>query len=80
MMSAMLAVQGTEAPRHWREVLEQLQLAAAAAPATDNPDAGQPQPANMQINSDIADEVDDLGKLPKAVWKKVLAFVYNVGT
>jgi hypothetical protein len=66
---------GTEAPRRWRELLEQLQLAAAAA--TDNPDAGQLQPANMQDICDIVGELDDLGKLPKAVWKKVLALQVN---
>jgi hypothetical protein len=62
---------GTEAPRRWRELLEQLQLARAAA--TDNSDAGQLQPANMQAICDIAGGLDDLDKLPKAVWKKVLA-------
>lgn len=66
---------GTEAPRWWRQVLDQLAAAAEAAAA-----AGQQQPSNLQDICDTFSELDDLPKLPTAIWKKVLALqVMGVG-
>jgi hypothetical protein len=68
---------GTEAPRWWRQLLDQLQVAAAeASAAAANGIAADMnwQPGNLQaICATIAD-LDCLPVvLPKAVWKKVLA-------
>ena len=68
---------GTEAPRWWRQLLDQLQAAAAEASvaAADSSAAGKCwQPRNMQAVFDTINDIDGLhNKLPKAVWKKVLA-------
>jgi hypothetical protein len=68
---------GTEAPRFWKQLLEQLQVAAAEAAviaAEDSSAAGNGwQPSNRQAISDEINYIDGLpAKLPKAVWKKVL--------
>jgi hypothetical protein len=68
---------GTEAPRFWKQLLEQLQVAAAQAAviaAEDSSTASHGwQPSNRQAISDEINYIDALpDKLPKAVWKKVL--------
>jgi hypothetical protein len=71
---------GTEAPRWWRQLLDQLQSAAAEASAAAEPAADGTaadigwQPHNLHAICDTIGNLDDLpDKLPKAVWKKVLA-------
>jgi hypothetical protein len=72
---------GTEAPRWWRQLLDQLQSAAAEASAAAEPAAADGtaadigwQPHNLHAICDTIGNLDDLpDKLPKAVWKKVLA-------
>jgi hypothetical protein len=68
---------GTEAPRWWRQLLDQLQVAAAeaAAVAHDEGAANQGwQPSNLQAIVDTTGDLHALPHtLPKAVWKKLLA-------
>jgi hypothetical protein len=68
---------GTEAPRWWRQLLDQLQVAAAeaSAAAADSSAADASwQPGNLQAICDTIGNLHCLpDKLPKAVWKKVLA-------
>ena len=75
---------GTEAPRWWKHLLDQLQAAAAeatAAAAADSSAASKGwQPINMQALYETNDDLDGLpNKLPKAVWKKVLALQVLTG-
>jgi hypothetical protein len=76
---------GTEAPRWWKHLLDQLQAAAAeataAAAAADSSAASKSwQPINMQALYFTIDDLDGLpNKLPKAVWKKVLALQVLAG-
>jgi hypothetical protein len=70
---------GPEAPRYWRQLLDQLQVAAreatAVAAAEDDSAASLGwQPSNLRaINDTIGDLGAVPGTLPKAVWKKLLA-------
>jgi hypothetical protein len=71
---------GTEAPRRWRQLLEQLQVTAAeaVAAAVDSDAAGNSwQPSNMQAIYETIWSLDRLqtnnNKPPKAAWKKLLA-------
>ncbi len=63
---------GTEAPRWYRQLLDQLQEAEAAEGSTATHSW---QPANLQDICDTVSCLDELpDKLPKAVWKKVVGF------
>jgi hypothetical protein len=70
---------GTEAPRWWRQLLDQLQAAAAeataaAAAADGNAAAEGWQPSNIHAICDTIGNLCDLpDKMPKAVWKRLLA-------
>jgi hypothetical protein len=67
---------GTEAPRWWRQLLDQLQVAAAEASAAADGGAADIgwQPHNLHAICDTIGNLEHLpDKLPKAVWKKVLA-------
>jgi hypothetical protein len=74
---------GTEAPRWWRQLLEQLQVAAAEAmAAAADGSAGSKgwQPSNLQAICDTLENLFSLPHiLPKAVWKKVLALQVLAG-
>jgi hypothetical protein len=68
---------GTESPRFWKQLLEQLHVAAAEAAAIATEDSSAIgygwYPGNWQAILDEINNIDDLPtKLPKAVWKKVL--------
>lgn len=68
---------GTATPRLWRQLLEQLQFAAAEAmaAAVDSDAAGNSwQPSNMQAICETIWSLERLpNKPPKAAWKKVVA-------
>ncbi len=69
---------GTEAPRWYRQLLDQLQEASLAA-AESSTAVHSWQPANMQDICDTVTCLDELpAKLPKAVWKKVMGLQASV--